>query len=44
MRIEAENVIHELNIAMTWLSYPGRTNGTATAEEVVFDTPGGVRR
>lgn len=42
-RIEAENVIHELNIAMTWLSYPGRTNGAATAEEVDFAAPGGVR-
>lgn len=34
--IEAATVVHELNIAMTWLSYPGRTNGTATAEEVEF--------
>jgi nicotinamidase-related amidase len=42
VRIEASNVIHELNIAMTWLSYPGRTNGTATAEQVDFATPGGV--
>lgn len=41
--IEAANVILELNIAMTWLSYPGRTNGTATAAEVDFATPGGVR-
>jgi nicotinamidase-related amidase len=41
--IEAANVVHELNIAMTWLSYPGRTNGTATAEEVDFAFPG-VRR
>ena len=42
-RIEAGDVIHELNIAMSWLSYPGRTNGTATAEEVDFATPGGAR-
>ncbi len=42
-RIEAANVIRELNIAMTWVSYPGRTNGAATAEEVDFATPGGVR-
>ena len=42
--IEAANIVHELNIAMTWVSYPGRTNGTATAEEVDFATPGGVRR
>jgi nicotinamidase-related amidase len=42
-RIEATNVIHELNIAMTWLSYPGRTNGTAAAAEVEFSSPGGAR-
>ncbi len=42
-RIEAANVIHELNIAMTWLRYPGRTSGTATAEEVDFAAPGGAR-
>ncbi|MDH0095304.1 isochorismatase family protein [Pseudomonas sp. GD04158] len=42
-KIEAANVIRELNIAMLWLSYPGRTNGTAKAEEVDFATPGGVR-
>jgi nicotinamidase-related amidase len=42
-RIEAASVVQELNIAMTWLSYPGRTNGTAGAEEVDFATPGGVR-
>ena len=41
--IEAANVIHELNIAMTCLSYPGRTNGTASAENVDFAIPGGVR-
>lgn len=43
VRIEADNVIHELNLAMTWLSYPGRANGIATAEEVDFATPGGTR-
>jgi nicotinamidase-related amidase len=42
VRIEAENVIDELNIAMTWVSYPGRTNGTAIAEEVDFAIPGGA--
>ena len=36
VRIEAESVVHDLNVAMNWLSYPGRTNGTATAEEVEF--------
>lgn len=41
--ITAANVIHELNVVMKWLSYPGRTNGTATAAEVDFATPGGTR-
>jgi nicotinamidase-related amidase len=41
-RIEAAQIIADLNIAMTWLSYPGRTNGTATAEEVDFVPPGGA--
>jgi nicotinamidase-related amidase len=34
--IEAAEVITDLNIAMTWLTYPGRTNGTAAAETVDF--------
>lgn len=42
-RIEAVDVVRELNIAMTWLTYPGRVNGTATAEALDFDTPGGAR-
>ena len=42
-KIEAAHVIRELNIAMTWLSYPGRANGIATAEKVDFATPGGAR-
>ena len=41
--IEAASVVQELNIAMTWLSYPGRKNGTAKADEVDFGTPGGKR-
>ncbi len=35
-RIEAASVVRELNIAMTWLSYPGRANRTASVEEVDF--------
>jgi len=35
-KIEAVTVIQDLNIAMKWLSYPGRTNRTATTEEVDF--------
>ena len=34
--IEAADIIRELNIGMTWVSYPGRSNGTASAEEVDF--------
>ena len=35
-RIEAAHVVRELNIAMTWLGYPGRKNATAAAEEIDF--------
>ena len=41
--VRADSVIRELNIAMTWLSYPGRKNGTAMAEAVDFASAGGVR-
>jgi nicotinamidase-related amidase len=34
--IEAENIIRELNSAMTWLNYPNRSNGTATVSEIDF--------
>jgi len=40
-RIEASSVIDELNIAMTWLSYPGRKSSTAKAEEASFAGPTG---
>jgi nicotinamidase-related amidase len=39
-RIEAARIVDELNIAMKWLSYPGRVNGTAKAEEVDYSAPG----
>lgn len=42
-RIEASQIIRELNIAMTWVEYPGRKNGTATAAEVDFSLPGQKR-
>ena len=41
--IEAADIIRELNIAMTWLSYPGRSNGTVTAGDLDFAVPGEVR-
>jgi nicotinamidase-related amidase len=40
-KIEAARVVDELNIAMKWLTYPGRTSATATAEEVDYSAPGG---
>lgn len=41
--IEAANIIQELNIAMRWLAYPGRRNGTATAQQVNFSRTGGTQ-
>ncbi|MBP7079730.1 MAG: isochorismatase family protein [Rhodocyclaceae bacterium] len=35
-RLEAADLVKELNIAMTWLSYPGRTNATAKTEDTTF--------
>jgi hypothetical protein len=37
-------MVDELNLAITWLSYPGRRNGIAAAGEVDFAVPGGTRR
>jgi len=42
-RIEAADVVRELNIAMTWLSYPGRANGAASVEDIDFAVPDGIR-
>lgn len=38
-RLTAEHLIRDLNIAMTWVGYPGRTNGAAAAEAVDFQPP-----
>jgi nicotinamidase-related amidase len=38
-RIEAADIVRELNIAMSWVSYPGRVSATATAEDVDFVGP-----
>jgi nicotinamidase-related amidase len=35
-RLEAARIVDDLNIAMTYLSYPGRTNLTASADDVVY--------
>ena len=42
--VEAESVITDLNVAMTWLSYPGRRNGTAKAEYVDFSALAGAKQ
>lgn len=41
--IEAETVIQELNIAMKWLEYPGVKNGAASANDIKFALPGGIK-
>jgi nicotinamidase-related amidase len=35
-RIDAAGIVQELNIAMTWMSYPGRATGITTALDVDF--------
>lgn len=36
-RIEASCIILELNVAMTWLNYPGRNNKAVSAKELSFE-------
>jgi nicotinamidase-related amidase len=40
-KVEASSLVTDLNVAMKWLSYPGRKNGTAGTEEVDFAATGG---
>jgi nicotinamidase-related amidase len=42
-RIPAVHLVRDLNIAITWLSYPGRVGGVAPAHQVDFLRPGGTR-
>jgi nicotinamidase-related amidase len=42
-KVEAASIVADLNIAMTWLRYPGRSNGTASTEEVNFPATVGQR-
>ena len=35
-KIEAADIVRELNVAMKWLSYPGRRNNAAAVREVDF--------
>lgn len=39
-RVEAQSVIDDLNLAMTWLEYPGRKSAAVAAGEVDFAPPG----
>ncbi len=39
----AANIVQELNVAMTWLEYPGRKNGTVHTEGLDFSALGGVK-
>lgn len=41
--IEAENIVRELNSAMTWLSYPDRANSAAPVREIDFAGLNSVR-
>lgn len=43
-KIEAARLVDELNIAMKWLSYRGRGNGTASAADVDYASPAGSTR
>lgn len=40
-KVEAAGIVKDLDVAMKWLSYPGRRNATATVEGVDFSAAGG---
>ena len=42
IKIEAINIIRELNIGMTWLSYPSRSNRTVSVDDIDFAVLGNV--
>ncbi len=39
-RIEAESLVIELNVAMAWVTYPGRKSQVVATDEVDFASPG----
>ena len=39
-KVEASSMVADLNVAMTWLRYPGRDNATVDTAEVVFSATG----
>lgn len=42
VRVEAADIIQDLNVTMTWVSYPGRKNSAVACDAVDFTTPGGA--
>ena len=40
-KVEASSIVTDLNVTMRWLTYPGRRNGIAGTEELVFGAAGG---
>lgn len=40
--LSAQGMVNDLNLAMTWLSYPGRRNAVAPAAQVDFSAAGGT--
>ena len=43
LKIDAETVIQELNVALKWLEYPGLKNGIASANDIEFAVPRGIK-
>ena len=39
-KLDSATLVQDLNVAMTWLSYPGRKNTTVKAEELVLEGAG----
>lgn len=44
IQLDAAMLVQDLNIAMTWLCYPGRKNAAVTAEAVEFSDASRVRQ
>jgi hypothetical protein len=43
-KVEASSLVTDLNVVMKWISYPGRRNGTAKAEELDFHALAGAEQ
>ena len=42
-RVEASGIVADLNVAMTWVRYPGRQNATSSVAAMDFAAPGTQR-